>query len=285
MAIYSIKDLEDLSGIKAHTLRIWEQRYGIIEPKRTPTNIRYYDDEDLRAVLNIALLNQKGLKISKIATLSKEELTSEAAKLADVNAKDSSLLDAMTMAMKAFDSFKFEKIVSAHIDGLGFHKTMTEVLFPFLEKFGALWVTGAFMPAHEHFVVNIIRRKLTVAIDSLSDKQQGGQLYLLYLPQGETQDLPLLFMDYVLKNNGFNTIYLGPDIPYEDVFEVYNAKKPEHVFTIISDTFFSEPVKRYVDRLCEHCAESTVWLSGYAIANRKFQLPHNAKVLDSLRQV
>jgi len=134
VAVYSIKDLEKLSGINAHTIRAWEHRYDIIEPKRTKTNIRYYEDEDLKFLLNIALLNKNGIKISKIADMSRSEIAEKVAAISEVNFEHGTQLDALTISMIEMDEYKFDRIITTNIQQMGFEKTMVEVIHPFLEK-------------------------------------------------------------------------------------------------------------------------------------------------------
>ena len=167
MAIYSIKDLEKLTGIKAHTIRIWEQRYQIVMPKRTRTNIRYYDDNDLKYLLNVALLNKNGTKISKIAKMGEQEIAVKVAELSEVSFENTTQLDALTISMIEMDEYKFDKIISTNIDQLGFEKTMIEIINPFLEKLSVLWLTGSINPAQEHFISCLIRQKIIVAIDKV----------------------------------------------------------------------------------------------------------------------
>ena len=168
MAVYSIKDLEKLCGIKAHTIRIWEQRYGLIKPKRTKTNIRYYMDADLKLLLNIALLNRNGTKISKIASMSEMEIAEKVATISEIDFEGGAQLDALTLSMIEMDEVKFDRILTTNIRQLGFEKTMLEVIYPFLDKLSLLWLTGSINPAQENFISNLIRQKIIVAIDNES---------------------------------------------------------------------------------------------------------------------
>ncbi|MCB0611582.1 MAG: MerR family transcriptional regulator, partial [Lewinella sp.] len=200
MAVYSIKDLENLTGIKAHTLRVWEQRYGIIEPKRTATNIRFYNDEDLRKVMNIALLNKNGLKISKIADLTPEQIQEKVAAISDVNHQFATQLDAMTLAVVEMDEYKFDRIIRAHIEQVGFERAMIEVIYPFLDKLNLLWFTGSIAPVQESFITNLIRQKAIVAIESIPIPNKAeAKKFLLFLPEGERQELTLLFIQFLIK--------------------------------------------------------------------------------------
>lgn len=269
----------------AHTLRIWEQRYGIINPKRTVTNIRYYTDEDLKSLLNIALLNKNGFKISKIAGMSGEEIAQKVAAISEVNFENATQLDALTISMIEMDESKFEKIVSTNIEQYGFERTMLEVINPFLEKLGLLWLTGSINPAQEHFISSLIRRKIMVAIDNepiVTDPSVPK--FLLYLPENETQELSLLFMHYLLKVRGKRVVYLGQNIPFEDLRTVHDIHRPDFLFTILSETFFKEPVQTYIQKLSRTFHDCTLLLTGYQVVAHPFSAPANVRVLDSLHE-
>jgi MerR family transcriptional regulator, light-induced transcriptional regulator len=285
MAIYSIKDLEKLSGIKAHTLRIWEQRYAIIIPKRTKTNIRYYTDADLRAILNVALLNKNGFKISKIAELSSEEIIKKVAELSDFGNDSDMQLDALTISMIEMDEYKFDRIISTNIQQLGFERTMMEVVHPFLDKLSLLWLTGSIHPAQENFMAYLIRQKIIVAIDALP-MPTGDHVkkYLLYLPEGETHELSLLFMHYLLKSRRNKVIYIGQNISPDDVRDAYNIHKSDFVYTMITETFARQPVSRYIDGIASALPDAKLLVSGYQVIAQKIETHNNVVVLKSLQE-
>lgn len=285
MAVYSIKDLEKLSGVKAHTIRIWEQRYGIIHPKRTNTNIRYYQDEDLKQLLNIALLNKNGIKISKIARMGKREIAEKVAAISEINFEYGTQLDALTISMIEMDEYKFDRIVSTNIDQLGFERTMLEIIYPFLDKLSVLWLTGSINPVQEHFMSYLIRQKIIAAIDKeplVSGK--GCKKFLIYLPEGEKQELSLLFMHYLLKSRKNYTVYLGQDISIADLKDACNIHRPDFIFTMITETFAKEPVQKYVDKLAATFPDSRILLSGYQIVAQQVNPPANVVILKSLEQ-
>lgn len=283
MAVYSIRDLEKLSGIKAHTIRIWEQRYGVIAPKRTKTNIRYYQDDDLKFLLNVSLLNKNGIKISKIAKMSRQAVAEKVASIAEINFENSTQLDALTLSMIEMDEQKFDRIVSMNIQQLGFERTMLEVIYPFLDKLGVLWLTGSINPVQENFISYLIRQKIIVAIDQ-EPIPQGKQVkkFIIYLPEGEKQELTLLFMHYILKSRRNQVLYLGQDISVADLRDACKVHKPDFIFTMISETFAKEPVQKYVDKLAETFPECQVLLSGYQVVAQKVIAPQNVRVLRSL---
>lgn len=168
MAVYSIVDLEKLTGVKAHTIRIWEQRYGVITPKRTQSNIRYYQDDDLKQLLNIAILNKNGHKISRIAQMQPDEINETAAALSSIDISYGAHLDALTIAMIEMDELKFDKIFNTHIQQLGFERAMTELIYPFLDKLSILWLTGSISPVQENFISFLIRQKLLRPLTSFN---------------------------------------------------------------------------------------------------------------------
>lgn len=284
MRNYSIKDLEQLSGIKAHTLRIWEQRYNLLTPKRTDTNIRYYDDADLRLILNVALLNENGFKISKIAKLSPVEISQEVINLTERSFMYDDQIHALTIAMVEFDEARFDKIISTNILKIGFELTMINVIYPFLSKIGILWQTGSIHPGQEHFISNLIRQKLIVAIDGQVNATNNKK-FLLYLPQGELHEISLLFSCYILKANGYQVIYLGQNTPEEDLNAVYQVHKPDYLLTVLTTSPNSEDLQDYLTSLGEKFKESVVLVSGYQVIGKALKLPSNIHVMHYLKDI
>lgn len=218
MAVYSIKELENLSGIKAHTIRIWEKRYNLIEPYRTTTNIRYYTDQELKKILNVAALNRHGIKISNIAKLNDQELKEEILRVSSTDANIETTIDSLIVAMIDMDEIKFTSIINKTVAKKGFKNTMLNVVYPYLNKIGVMWLAGDINPAQEHFVVNIVRQKLITAIDGFSHVfNPKAQKFLLFLPEGDWHEMGLLFALYLLKEAGHEVIYLGQSVPYSDV--------------------------------------------------------------------
>lgn len=286
MAVYSIKDLEKLSGIKAHTIRIWEQRYGILEPQRTKTNIRYYQDEDLKLLLNVALLNKNGIKISKIAKMGDQELAEKVAAISEINFEDGTQLDALTISMIEMDEDKFDRIVNTNIEQIGFERTMMEVIYPFLDKLSLLWLTGSINPVQENFISYLIRQKIISAINSTPlNSSKDNDKIMLYLPEGERQELSLLFMHYLLKSRNKYVVYLGQDISLADLLDANRIHKADYIFTMITETFAQEPVQDYVDRLEEAFPDTHILLSGYQVVAQDVQASDHITVLRSLDQM
>lgn len=285
MAVYSIKDLEKLSGIKAHTIRIWEQRYDIIQPGRTQTNIRYYTDDDLKLILNIALLNKNGIKISKIAKMDDEEIMEKVAAISEINFENDVQLDALTLSMIEMDEYKFDRIISTNIQQLGFERTMIEVIYPFLDKLGLLWLTGSINPVQENFMGYLIRQKIIVAINN-EPIAQGRDVpkFLIYLPEGEEQELSLLFMHYLLKSRKFKVIYIGKYISLSDLKDAYQIHQPDFIYSIISEKVSKPPLKEYIEILSDSFPKTKVLLSGYQVLKENIQSSGNRKVLNNLEE-
>jgi DNA-binding transcriptional MerR regulator len=231
MGKYSIKDLEKLSGVRAHTIRIWEKRYGVINPDRTNTNIRTYCDEELKKLLNIAVLNQHGYKISKIAKFDKSELNEKVAGLGDSHVPLVVHVDRLVVAMIDMDREKFNDVVEECTASYGFEQACLGVIYPFLEKIGILWTIGQVHPAQEHFISHLIRQKMLVAIDKEQELPLNGKKFILFLKEGEYHEIGLLFYHYVLTSLGHEVVYLGQSVPYTDVVKVVEWHKADALVT------------------------------------------------------
>jgi MerR family transcriptional regulator, light-induced transcriptional regulator len=229
MAVYSIRDLENLSGIKAHTIRIWEKRYNLIEPHRTNTNIRYYTDYELKKILNVAVLNKHGIKISNIAKLNDVEMKEEIMRVSDANPDLKHAIDSLIIAMIDMDEIKFSSIISKSVSKKGFKGAMLDVIYPFLNRIGVMWQAGDVNPNQEHFVSYLIRQKVIAAIDDISGVfRTDAKTFLLFLPEGEWHEIGLLFASYLIKETGHKVIYLGQSVPYKEVLATGATKQIDH---------------------------------------------------------
>lgn len=278
MSTYSIKNLEQLSGIKAHTLRIWEQRYHLLNPKRTGTNIRYYDNEDLKLILNVALLNENGFKISKIAALRPEEIRAEVLRVTDESDVLDDQIHALTLCLINMDEDRFEEIISAQILKNGFERTMFELIYPFMSRIGVLWQTDTITPAQEHFISNLVRQKLIVAIDGLA-KVSGGRTFLLFLPEGELHEISLLFSNYLIKADGHRVVYLGQSTPSADLLSVYQLHQPDYLLTVLTSSPSPEETQDYINSLSARFPAARILMSGYQVIGRGLHFPANVQVM------
>jgi len=284
---FSIRDIENLTGIKAHTIRIWEQRYGILQPKRTDTNIRYYDADDLKIALRISLLNNHGYKISRIHQMSAHDMSALVQKITDSGFKLQLLVSELLEATLAMDIDLFEELLDGYLKKNGLEDMVEQLIFQYLEKIGMMWMTDRIFPAQEHLMSNVIYRKLAVAIETLPPKQAGaGPRVLLFLPEGELHDIGLMYIHYILLKNGKAPIYLGPNTPLLDAALVYNQMKPEYIYIHLTAPANEFDVNKYVQKLGVYFKESTVLLSGGAIISKKIVTrPNNIKTLKSLEEV
>ncbi|RYU93989.1 MerR family transcriptional regulator [Emticicia agri] len=286
MSNYSIRDLEHLSGIKAHTLRIWEQRYNIITPKRTDTNIRIYDDQDLKLVLNIALLKEHEYKISDIAKLSAEKLSKEVISISEKRHSYHDQIHALSIAMIDLDEEKFEKIVATNILKFGFENMMINIIYPFLSRIGILWVTGSIGPAQEHFISNLIRQKLIVAIDGqVIRPNPNSKKFVLYLPEGELHELSLLFANYILRARHNKVFYLGQTLPFDELAFVCDLHKPDYIFTAITSTPAQDEVQKYVSKLEKRFPDIQLLLTGYQVIGQGIETRPDTKIITQINQL
>lgn len=283
MANYAIRDLEKLSGIKAGTIRIWEQRYKLIQPKRTPTNIRYYNDEDLRMLLNIAVLNKNGHKISKIAEMTQERIASLSSELSRNDDSQPAQIDALILAMLDLDETAFERIFSSYVQESSFERAMLELIYPFLDKLSVLWITRSISPAHEKFVTNLIRRKLMSAIDHAPlSRGSDAVTFLLYSPEGEQQELTLLFIQYILRSRNHRVVYLGANTTATELRDACEPLKPNYVFTLLQDPPPRQSVQGFVDSTARSINGSELLLTGVQFFSSTVNLPSNVKILNGL---
>jgi MerR family transcriptional regulator, light-induced transcriptional regulator len=267
MAHYSIKDLERLSGIQAHTIRIWEKRYKLISPERTTTNIRVYSDNDLKRLLNIAMLNKNGIKISKIAHLSESDLNNKIMKLSEDYSNAGNQIENLVHTMVQLDEIKFENLFNAIIDQMGFEDAIVNVIYPFLSKIGVLWQTGSINPAQEHFISNILRRKILVAIDKL-EVPTSNKKFILFLPEGEYHEISLLFFSYLVRKHGFYAIYLGQSVPFSDVVTIQKEYNADYLITCFTTQLPEFSINGYMGQLAKTFKKQKVFVTGGQLLNQ-----------------
>lgn len=264
---FSIRDIENLTGIKAHTIRIWEQRYGILKPKRTPTNIRFYDADDLKMALRISMLNAYGYKISRIQQMTDDDMDGLIQKISDADFKLQIIANDLLEATLALDMIRFEAIVDNHIRVHGMVATVEGLIFQFLEKIGHMWVANRLAPAQEHLASNVLYRKLAVAIDALPVPDPSVKV-LLFLPEGEVHEMGLMYVQYLLRKAGKTPVYLGPNTPIKETEIVFNAVKPDYVYTHLTSVAKDWDPTRYLQRLGAFTKGTPVFVSGSAIQKK-----------------
>lgn len=284
MGKYSIKELEKLSGIKAHTIRIWEKRHGLIAPSRTDTNIRYYSDDDLKKIINVSTLCNSGLRISRIADMSNEEMNRKVLEISEIQNEASVHIDQLIVAMIDMEEEQFEKILSRLILRYGFEKSMMEIVYPFLNKIGILWQTQNITPAHEHFISNLIRQKIIVAVDALSIPPKTAKRILLFLPEAEQHEIGLLFYHYLARKAGYRTYYLGQSLPHRDLAKVVEIHQPQILITSISSPL-PEPIENYLKRLSRDFPSQLILASGLQVRNYKGLRINNIQTLTNVSEL
>jgi len=284
MSAFTIKDLENLSGIKAHTIRMWEQRYSFLKPQRSCTNIRYYTNEQLKTILNIALLNKYGYKISHIDRMQPDEICTRILELREAEAAQERVVNELLREMVDLCTDAFECTVNKYIAEHGMERTVRDIIFPFLEKIGILWQTGHILPAQEHFVSNVIRQKLIVAIDSLKC-QPNGKRCMLYLPSGEYHELGLLFLAYIIKSRGGRVIYLGANVPVDDVTSVAKSLQPDMAFIHLTSTSPQFNFEKLLRQVEQHMPGLPTYISGTLVQHYRRTPPHNVTFKYSLPEM
>ncbi len=237
MRLYQITELEQLTGIKAHTIRIWEKRYNLIEPDRTSTNYRRYNDDQVKKLLNVSTLLSNGYKISKIAELNDKEIHHKILEShigTDEDVICTSFINDLLTSIINFDESAFEKTYSAVATRFGLFNAMLNVFYPLLNKIGLLWTVDNVNPSQEHFASCLIKRKLMAATDGLPMTKKKKKKFLLLLLPGEWHDISLLFANYMIRSKGYETIYLGQDVPYENISLVIKQTQPDVLLTFFT---------------------------------------------------
>jgi len=264
---FTIKDLENFSGIKAHTIRIWEKRYKLLEPNRTDSNIRYYNIYNLQKLLNVSFLNSNGMKISKIAEMPESRLNATVREIISKNGFDTQASNTLKLAMLNFDENLFNVTYNNLIAQSSLRDVFKNIFLPFLNDIGLLWQVNSITPAHEHFITNLIKQKIFINIErlQLSSPTNFDKVFVLYLPMNEIHELGLLYLHFELLLHGYQSIYLGQSVPVSnlnDVQKVYNSICFVSYLTV-------EPSKITVSEYIENVAntvlkdtEDELWLLG-----------------------
>jgi len=276
--------MEHLTGVKAHTLRIWEKRYNILVPKRTSTNIRYYTDEDLRTLLNVCFLNNKGYKISKIAHMTADEIKEEFDKHSAIDLNEKDTIDILMLFVLELDSYNLSTILGQYINQLGLERTMGELIFPLMDRLGMAWLSGEFQPMHESFVTQIIKMKVQCCIDTLPDQTDFGPCYIIYLPQGDTQELSLLYLHYLLKFNKCKVVNLGYDASMQDVISACQAVKSDYLFTIINNELPIMSIDDYILEISASIEPTQFLTTGFQVISLPEMLSDKVTVFENLEE-
>ncbi len=268
---FTIKDLENFSGIKAHTIRIWEKRYNLFEPKRTDSNIRYYDMDSMLKLLNVSLLYNNGIKISKIALLSDDKMALSVKAHVFKDGFESNALNSFKLAMLNFDEGLFNQTYNSLISQTSFRTIFTEIFIPFLSEIGILWQVHSITPAHEHFITNLIKQKILINIEKLQFLQpnKSAKKFVLYLPMNEIHELGLLYLHFELLFHGYHSIYLGQSVPVENLNDLQKIFNDVCFVTYLTVEPSKETVEEYLQCVFSevlHNSNDSLWVLGPKLA-------------------
>lgn len=265
MRTYSIKELENYSGIKAHTIRIWEQRYNLLSPKRTPTGIRYYNDEDLKKILAISVLLKSGYKISKVAKLTKDELNLELSKIEDNNVDNNTKYEKYINSLLAAGILFNEKEFNYHFkkaqELFDLLEIYENIIYPLLMKIGAMWGKDDMNPIQEHFISNLIRQKILKAIDEIEEPNSNREI-ILFLPEKETHEIGLLIANFILKKEGLKTFYFGQQTPVKNLVNFINDKGIKEAIAFVFYSQGKDKFLKFFKLLDEKCKNTTFYWGG-----------------------
>lgn len=276
---YSIKDLEVLSGVKAHTIRIWEKRYHLLTPGRTDTNIRFYDDTDLRKIINVSLLVNNGNKISKVARFDDVKMKESVLEITSKNTSEQDYIERLILHMLNFDNIGFYNLVDEIIKQKGMEESYTKVFFSLFERIGIYWQVGSIFPAQEHYVTSILRQKLIAETDKFGFVNLNGMTVLFFLPDGELHEMSLLFYAYLAKKYGYNVIYLGQFVPFDDLVKVNMHIKIDYIFTAFINPISKTDLENYLVKLKENFHQQKVFITGWQIQQLSPELPRSVKIV------
>jgi DNA-binding transcriptional MerR regulator len=269
MQQFTIRQIEQLSGIKAPTLRIWEKRYNLIAPDRSEGRQRIYTNEDLRSILKVVYLYEKGIRISKIARMKEQQLLQQ---ISDAGGTDDGILGVIPLLMEAaisLDSGRINQIFHSVEKEFGFEELVLRIIYPFLEKLGRAWVSGKVLPNNEHFISHLISCKILFAIDQLPVVRESDRVVVLFQPQGEYHEIPLLFMQYLFKKHGWKTVYFGCNIPL-NVLEGYLAyTKVTHIYSHLVTNLGEDSPNDFFRKLVEKFPGIAITAGGHLVQKMK----------------
>jgi len=280
MENYSIKDLEKLSGIKAHTIRVWERRYLILDQHRTKTNRRRYGDSELRRIINISILHRSGFKISEIVKLTNSEIEGKVLFLSNDTFNSDNQIGALITAMLSQNEKAINELLIKSIMNRGIEDTFENIIFPFLRRIGVMWQTGSADIGSEHFITSIFRQKLISSIDLLPGiLNKGSRRVILFLPENEFHEIGLLFFNYLLRKSGHETLYLGQSTPLWSVVELNNKWNADIILTGLMSGFNNISPDTMISQLHKSFPNQKVLVSG-ALADKSviFNYPNIYKV-------
>ena len=287
---FSIKNLEHFSGIKAHTIRIWEKRYNLFEPERTDTNIRLYNLENLQKLLNVTLLYNNGYKISKIASFNSQEITENVHKLTINKNADDWSIGLFKLAMINFDQRLFTKTFNDLLEQFSFSEVFKNVFVPLMNELGVLWQTNSISPSHEHFITSLVKQKIHAMCEDLQQKstRRTDRRFVLFLPDNEIHELGLLYLQYEVLNNGFQCVFLGQSVPIESLNNLVDIGEPITFITYFTIEPTQDKIKAYLNTFNSEIIEnidSELWILGYQVQFMSDEMPDKIRKFKSIDDV
>lgn len=281
MAGYKIRDLEILTGIKAHTIRIWEKRYNLLTPARTSTQIRTYSDRELLLLLNISVLNKKGFKISHIAQMSSEEIMDTSRSVQESHHQDTAI-EQFIVSVLELNEHLFQQTFIGLAQKNNLSVIFSEQIIPFLQRIGVMWVVGTINPAQEHFISNLIRQKIIAAIDALPIPAPDRPKIILYLPEHEWHEISLLVYHYHLRSKGLNSIYLGQALPYSALLKTVETLKPALLVSAWLTAIDQQTIVDYFEQIEKDLPSLTIAASGHQLQSLEVPLPGSIRRIYTL---
>ena len=288
---FSIRDMENLSGIKAHTIRIWEKRYNLFSPERTATNIRTYSLKSLQKLLNIVLLYHNGYKISKIAKIPETEIPVLVREIVAKNSEKSHAINAFKLSMINFDQALFFNTYNSLLAERSFRDIFIEVFIPLLNELGLLWQTDTISPSHEHFVTNLIKQKIYINTEKLQiiEPTRKDKVFVLFLPENEIHELGLLFLNYEINLKGYKSIYLGQTMPIENLVDIIKYYDNIHFVSYFTVSPTKDELEKYISRFqneINSIGGSKLWILGYQVQNIvQDTLPESVSTFNSIEKL
>lgn len=289
--VFSIRDLENLSGIKAHTIRIWEKRYNLLSPERTTTNIRTYSLSSLQKLLNITLLNKNGYKISKIAKIPEEDIPLKVREIVANKSMKNHILNAFKLSMLNFDQTLFSNTYNALLADNSFREIFNDYFIPLLNELGLLWQTDTISPAHEHFITALIKQKILINIEKLQTNEptRKDKTFVLFLPEGEIHDIGLLYVNYEINLRGYKSVYLGQSIPQDNLAELLRYADNICFLSYFTVAPTQEKVEKYLNEFSELIKgykNPCLWILGRQTMHvEHVDLPKNIKRFTSIEEL
>ncbi len=285
---YSIAELEQYSGIKAHTIRMWEQRYGLLTPHRSDTNIRIYNDEQLRKLLNVATLLQSGMRISLISKLSEEEFIKKLHKQLDDQMHKNAYareINALIMAGLTYNEEAFHSAFADCMMRYGLEETYVEILYPVLKRAGLMWSTREMDVCQEHYISNLVRQKLFTAADNLTAPKPDAKKWVLFLPEKDAHDIGLLYTNFMIRQYGNKVFYLGQRVPLEDLASSIKQISPDYILTFIKHTSKLDRAQKFVNDIGKLFCDCHPIVAGHTHLLKAIDKPENVTLLDKPDQL